>query len=294
MLFRTLDAFRIFDNVFVMTGGAQDTETVSFLAYRQMITPHGARPRRRRLGAALRLRRALIAVLFVRGFRVDLGSCAGTTDERPPRARRRRPSPPLAIVGYALLPVLWIVALSFKRGDDIGAAAASGRRHGRSRTTAPSSRTDLFTSALVNSIGIALIATLLSVVLATLAAYAIARLEFPGKRWCSSWRWRSPCSRRRRWSARCSTCGATIGLYDTWPGLIIPYLTFALPLSIWTMSAFFRQIPWEMEQAAQVDGATPWQAFRKVIVPLAAPGVFTAAILTFFFCLERLPVRASR
>jgi len=75
-----------------------------------------------------------------------------------------------------------------------------------------------------------------------------------------------------------------IGIYDTWIGLIIPYLTFALPLSIWTMSAFFRQIPWEMEQAAQVDGATSWQAFRKVIVPLAAPGVFTTAILTFFFC----------
>ena len=75
-----------------------------------------------------------------------------------------------------------------------------------------------------------------------------------------------------------------LGIYDTWIGLIIPYLTFALPLSIWTMSAFFRQIPWEMEQAAQVDGATAWQAFRKVIVPLAAPGVFTTAILTFFFC----------
>src|SRR4029079_19656885 len=54
-------------------------------------------------------------------------------------------------------------------------------------------------------------------------------------------------------------------------------------LSIWVLSAFLRQIPWEMEQAAQIDGATPWQAFRKVIVPLAAPGVFTAAILTFFF-----------
>ena len=76
---------------------------------------------------------------------------------------------------------------------------------------------------------------------------------------------------------------ADVGLYDTWLGLIIPYLSFTLPLSIWTLSAFFREIPWEMEQAAQVDGATPWQAFRKVIVPLAAPGVFTAAILTFFF-----------
>ena len=74
-----------------------------------------------------------------------------------------------------------------------------------------------------------------------------------------------------------------LGLYDTWPGLIIPYLTFTLPLAIYTLSAFFREIPWELEQAAQVDGATPFQAFRKVIVPLAAPGIFTTAILVFIF-----------
>src|SRR4029078_868920 len=71
--------------------------------------------------------------------------------------------------------------------------------------------------------------------------------------------------------------------YDTWPGLIIPYLTFTLPLAIWVLSAFFREIPWELEQAAQADGATPFQAFRRVIVPLAAPGMFTAAILVFIF-----------
>ena len=73
-----------------------------------------------------------------------------------------------------------------------------------------------------------------------------------------------------------------IGLYDTWAGLIIPYLSLTLPISIWTLTAFFRQIPWELEQAAQVDGATPFQAFRKAIVPLAAPGVFTTAIIAFF------------
>ena len=60
-------------------------------------------------------------------------------------------------------------------------------------------------------------------------------------------------------------------------------MTFTLPLAIYTLSAFFREIPWELEQAAQVDGATPFQAFRKIIVPLAAPGVFTAAILVFIF-----------
>jgi multiple sugar transport system permease protein len=74
-----------------------------------------------------------------------------------------------------------------------------------------------------------------------------------------------------------------IGFFDTWWGLIIPYMTFTLPLAIYILSAFFREIPWELEQAAQIDGATPWQAYRKIIVPLAAPGVFTAAILTFIF-----------
>ena len=78
----------------------------------------------------------------------------------------------------------------------------------------------------------------------------------PASGCCCRWRSPSRCSRRPPWSVRCSTCGASLGIYDTWIGLIIPYLTFALPLSIWTMSAFFRQIPWEMEQAAQVDGAT--------------------------------------
>ena len=74
-----------------------------------------------------------------------------------------------------------------------------------------------------------------------------------------------------------------VGLFNTWWGLIIPDIAFALPMSIYTLSAFFREIPWELEQAAQIDGATPFQAFRKVIVPLAAPGVFTTAILTFIF-----------
>jgi multiple sugar transport system permease protein len=74
-----------------------------------------------------------------------------------------------------------------------------------------------------------------------------------------------------------------IGLYDTWPGLILPYITLTLPLSIWTLAAFFREVPWDLDKAARVDGATPFQAFRMVIVPLAAPGVFSAAIIVFIF-----------
>ena len=144
-------------------------------------------------------------------------------------------------------------------------------------------KTDLFKSALRNSLGISLISTLISVVLATLAAYAIARLQFRGKKLILSLALAIAMFPTVALVSPLFDMWRSLGLYDTWLGLILPYLSFTLPLSIWVLSAFFREIPWEMEQAAQVDGATPWQAFRKVIVPLAAPGVFTAAILTFFF-----------
>ena len=120
-------------------------------------------------------------------------------------------------------------------------------------------------------------------IFATLAAYAIARLEFKGKRLVLSIALAIAMFPVVSLVGPLFDMWRTFHLFNTWPGLIIPYMSFTLPLAIWTLSAFFREIPWEMEQAAQVDGATSWQAFRKVIVPLAAPGVFTAAILTFFF-----------
>ena len=74
-----------------------------------------------------------------------------------------------------------------------------------------------------------------------------------------------------------------IGIYNTILGLVIPYLTFALPLAIYILVSFFREIPKDLEEAALVDGATRFQAFYKVVVPLAAPGLATAGILTFIF-----------
>jgi multiple sugar transport system permease protein len=187
-----------------------------------------------------------------------------------------------AVVTYALLPVVWIASLSFKQGDDI--------RNGRfwpGLWTLDNYRTvfdtDLFVDALINSVGISLIATLLSVALATAAAYAVARLRFRGKTLILSVALAIAVFPPVSLVGPLFDMWRSLGLYDTWPGLIIPYMSFTLPLSIWVLAAFFREIPWEMEEAAQVDGATPWQAFRRVVVPLAAPGVFTAAILTFFF-----------
>jgi len=189
------------------------------------------------------------------------------------------------ILVWAVVPLLWMVSLSFKDPNTFRSATPTFFPSKWVWTNYDTVFSDsLFTSALRNSIGIALIATGLSVVVAMFAAYSIARLEFPGKKILLSTALAIAMFPQAALVGPLFNLWRNLGIYDTWIGLIIPYLTFALPLSIWTMSAFFRQIPWEMEQAAQVDGASAWQAFRKVIIPLAAPGVFTTAILTFFFC----------
>ncbi|NEC92756.1 carbohydrate ABC transporter permease, partial [Streptomyces sp. SID12501] len=144
------------------------------------------------------------------------------------------------------------------------------------------SASDLFLPALRNSVGICLIATAIAVVLASLCAYAVARLDFPGKAFVLGLSLAVSMFPVISIVTPLFNIWRSIGLYDTWAGLVIPYLSITLPLSIWTLTAFFREIPWEMEQAAQVDGATTAQAFRKVIVPLAGPGVATTAIIAFF------------
>jgi multiple sugar transport system permease protein len=189
----------------------------------------------------------------------------------------------LVVILYALIPVLWIVSLSFKTADSI----TDGNFIPRSWTLENYGQIftlDIFTRALVNSIGIATISTVLAVVVGTMAAYAIARLDFPGKKVLVGVSLLIAMFPQISLVSPLFDIERAIGLFDTWPGLILPYITFALPLAIYTLSAFFREIPWELEKAAKMDGATPLQAFRSVIVPLAAPGVFTTAILVFIFC----------
>jgi multiple sugar transport system permease protein len=187
----------------------------------------------------------------------------------------------LVVLFYALLPVVWIASVSLKAPAEV-----ADRKFftGFDFTNYDAIFSDdQFLAALINSIGIASIATLISIVLAAMAAYATSRLNFTGKALILSGALAVAMFPPISIVGSLFDMWRAIGLYDTWPGLIIPYMTFTLPLAIYTLSAFFREIPWELEQAAQVDGATPFQAFRKIIVPLAAPGVFTAAILVFIF-----------
>ena len=186
------------------------------------------------------------------------------------------------VVLIAAIPVLWLVSLSFK--DPSTLTDGSFYPH---TWTFENYRgifdQPLFTHALVNSIGIALISTLLGVVLGAMAAYAVARLDFPGKKLLVGAALLIAIFPQISLVNPMFNLWRTLGIFDTWPGLIIPYITFSLPLAIYTLSAFFREIPWDLEKAAALDGATPLQAFRQVIIPLAAPGVFTTAILVFIF-----------
>jgi multiple sugar transport system permease protein len=191
------------------------------------------------------------------------------------------------VVIFALIPVLWLISISLKPPEELADQRfiPSSVSFDNYKSLFEGGIDDSpFIKPLINSILIALITTAIAIVLASFCAYAIARLEFPGKRLILAG------ALAIAMFPPISTVGPlfdmwrALGLYDTYPGLIIPYLTFSLPLAIYVLVAFFREIPWELEQAAQVDGATPFQAFTKVIVPLAAPGVFTAAILVFIFC----------
>jgi multiple sugar transport system permease protein len=198
----------------------------------------------------------------------------------------------ILVVLYALFPVLWILSLSLKPTSSVkdGKLIPSqitfdnykGIFHG-----------DIFTSALINSIGIGLITTVIAVVFGGMAAYAVARLAFPGKRLLIGIALLIAMFPQISLVTPIFNMWRTIGLFNTWPGLIIPYITFALPLAIYTLSAFFREIPWDLEKAAKMDGATPAQAFRRVIAPLAAPGIVTAAILVFIFAWNDLLLALS-
>jgi multiple sugar transport system permease protein len=196
------------------------------------------------------------------------------------------------VLVYALVPVMWILSLSLKPtssvkdGKLIPAQVTFDNYRGIFRG-------GIFSSALVNSIGIGLITTAIAVLIGGMAAYAVARLKFPGKRLLVGVALLIAMFPQISLVSPLFDIWRGLGLFDTWPGLIIPYITFALPLAIYTLSAFFREIPWDLEKAAKMDGATPFQAFRKVIAPLAAPGIVTAAILVFIFAWNDLALAIS-
>lgn len=187
------------------------------------------------------------------------------------------------VLVYALVPVAWIVSLSLKTP-----AAVTDGKFLPSQWTFDNYKgifqNDDFVRGLVNSIGIGLISTAIAIVIGTMAAYAVARLEFPGRNAVLGISLLVSMFPQISLVTPLFQIERALGLFDTWLGLILPYVTFALPLTIYTLANFFREIPWDLEKAAKMDGATPVQAFRMVIAPLAVPGVVTTAILAFIVC----------
>ena len=189
----------------------------------------------------------------------------------------------IVVLLYAFIPVFWIVSLSLKSDANLN--------DGNYFVTSPTfehyagifGNSD-FLRALINSIGICLISTTIALIIGMFAAYAIARLDFPGKKAIVGVSLMISMFPQIALVTPLFKILTALGIFDTWTGLIIPYITFALPLAIYTLSAFFREIPWDLEKAAKMDGATPFQAFRMVIAPLAMPGVFTTGILVFISC----------
>ena len=285
LLFRTLDAFRVFDNIYVLTSGANDTSSVSIVAYNNLI-----RGLNLGIGSTMAvlifITIAIIAFIFVKLF----GAAAPGEERRPMSAQTETTGKKVSwaavnviVLLYAFIPVVWIISLSLKGGDTLNDGKfLPGNPTTEAYTTI--FKNDDFLRALINSIGICLISTFVALVLGTMAAYAIARLDFPGKQ----------------------PIVAMSLLISMFPQIALVTPLFKIETSdrdlrhlarpdhalhhlraaagIYTLSAFFREIPWELEKAAKMDGATPYQAFRKVIAPLAMPGVFTTAILVFIAC----------
>src|SRR5690606_16086311 len=139
-----------------------------------------------------------------------------------------------------------------------------------------------FGRSLLNSLIVAGTATLLTLLIGTFTSYALARLDFRGKNLVLAVIIATsmfPTISLLVPLLKLFT--NTFGWINTYQAMILPSLSFALPLAVFNLTAFFRQLPFDLEQAAMIDGCTPGQAFRKIIIPLAAPGVFTTAIITF-------------
>jgi multiple sugar transport system permease protein len=183
---------------------------------------------------------------------------------------------------FCLFPFYWLINVSLKTGSDLSQADLFPPSPTLDNYSSIFKNND-FTSALKNSVIITSVTTILALIVGSFAAYALARLRFKGKFWILAAILSISTFPAIAIASPIFKLWTDIGLYDTRVGLILPYLTFALPLAIYILTSFFKEIPKELEEAALVDGATYFQAFRKIVLPLAAPGLVTAGLLTAFF-----------
>ncbi len=185
------------------------------------------------------------------------------------------------IVIYCLAPFYWMVVSSFRRTSDIFDNSLIPSPFSWESYSGAFEPSNHFTRALLNSVIVAGNTTVLVLVIGTFAAYALARLDFRFKNVTLAIIIATSMVHGIAMVIPLLQVFTDIGWINTYQALIVPSMSFSLPLSVWLLTAFFRQMPQELEQAAMVDGCTQGQAFRRIIMPLAAPGVFTTAIIVF-------------
>lgn len=189
----------------------------------------------------------------------------------------------VAIVLWCLAPFYWMLVTAFR---DVGYTfdTTPWPTHltwDNFRTVFDTGLGNHFGQALVNSTLIGLATTAIAMVVGTFAAYALARLHFRGKFLVLGTLLGASMFPGVALVTPLFQFFTNIQWLGTYQALILPDISFALPLTVWILTSFFAEMPWELEQAARIDGCTPGQAFRKIILPLAAPGLFTTAILVF-------------
>lgn len=185
------------------------------------------------------------------------------------------------VIVFCLAPFYWMVVSSFRRSSDIFDKAPMPSPLSLENYGAVFSPGQSFLRAMLNSLIVAGTTTVLALFIATLTAYAMARLDFPFKRLVLTAIIATSMFPVVSIVVPLLKLFTNWGWINTYQALVTPSMSFALPLAVWILTAFFRQIPIELEQAAMVDGCTQGQAFRRIVLPLAAPGVFTTAIITF-------------
>jgi multiple sugar transport system permease protein len=219
-----------------------------------------------------------------------VGTAEPVTTARPRAAKKQKPAAPrppwwlwvsvAAIVVFCLAPFYWLVNVSLKTGPDLSGSAVVPPNPTLDNYQSVFQNDD-FVHALLNSAIVSLTTTALALLVGSFCAYALARLKFPLKFALLALVLSITTFPPIAIATPVFKLWSDVGLFNTLPGLIIPYLTFALPLAIYILVSFFREIPKDLEEAALVDGATRFQAFYKIVIPLAAPGLATAGILTF-------------
>jgi len=187
------------------------------------------------------------------------------------------------IVGAVLFPLGWAVISSLTPESRLFQAPGLPRALVLDHYRALFDARDFWTP-IRNSIIVAGATTVLSVTVGTACAYALARLRFRGKALALAFVLAVSMFPQISIVAPLYLVLRELRLLDTYPGLVLPYLTFAMPLTIWMLVGFFRQLPAELEDAAFMDGAGRWRTTWDVLLPLAAPGLATTAILTFLYC----------